>query len=256
MLSTNSIADALRAAPPGTESSSIGMPRASRTGNNPGQGTLGPGTPIPVPRGPSPVSSGSLMHHAVSLSGPMGLTTRLVKDGAGYYLIEEKTGMRIDVIDDPDIPDEVFSKSGSHSAAKSERDVQPCERNLTWPGPRNLKDPQPQSMLETPLAGNPSNLDTRIARFVDESGPELLNKDQLAMINRLHRSLATGQEQILSTTSINNHAVLVQFWDNVAARFEELHDSILGQCTKLDKCVSDNVKALQDLGVSEALLAR
>ncbi|KAJ6526606.1 hypothetical protein DFH09DRAFT_1095150 [Mycena vulgaris] len=228
------------------------------TGTDPPIIPLTRGTPSPE-RGPS-VSPGSPTPGTSSPSAPTGLTARVVSAPDGtYYLIHEATGLRMDVIDDDNI---IATDELSHILPN-----QPQGSEHTEPLPSSESD-LPDT-LGSEAAGSIPNpvrsADTKITDFIAEVGPESLTRDQMNTLNQIRGAIATGRDRLFTTTAMaldhqhettRNHATLVQFRDEVAAQFAVLHGEIYKRTDQFHNCISDNVKALRELGVSEMVLGK
>ncbi|KAJ6479868.1 hypothetical protein DFH09DRAFT_1341621 [Mycena vulgaris] len=209
--------------------------------------------------GPS-VSSGSPTPGTSSPSAPTGLTARVVgaPDGT-YYLVHKATGSRMDVIDDDNIivPEELSRTLPD----------QPQESEHTDPLPSSESD-LPDTLGSEAAGSIPHpvrSADAKITDFIADVGPDALTRDQMNTLNQIRGAIATGRDRLFATTAMaldhqhettHSHATLVQFRDEVAAQFAVLHEEIHKRNDQFNNCISDNVKVLRELGVSEMVLGK
>ncbi|KAJ6482375.1 hypothetical protein DFH09DRAFT_1107175 [Mycena vulgaris] len=222
----------------------------TQAGNNSASVSTGTDPPTIPLTGPS-VSPGSPTPGTSSPSAPTGLTARVVSAPNGtYYLIHEATGLRMDVIDDDNIlPNQPQGSEHTEPLPSSESDL-----------PDTLGS-EAAGSIPNPVRST----DTKITDFIAEVGPESLTRDQMNTLNQIRGAIATGRDRLFTTTAMaldhqhettRNHATLVQFRDEVAAQFAVLHGEIYKRTDQFHNCISDNVKALRELGVSEMVLGK
>ncbi|KAJ7601424.1 hypothetical protein DFH06DRAFT_1154129 [Mycena polygramma] len=207
---------------------------------------------------PSPIPSGSPAPRTASPFAPTGLTARVVSDGkGGHFLVQLETGLRIDVIDDESIPtpEDLASVSVRKPAG-------PSESGPTLSEESDITDTRGSTEVNTRSSSH-HGVENKIAALLAEVGPDALSREQKAVVNQLRGSLTTGRDRLFTTTAMVldnqqeirlSHEELMNFRDEVANRLAEMHRTIRGRHDQLDNCVSENVKVLRDLGVSEALL--
>ncbi|KAJ7116747.1 hypothetical protein C8R46DRAFT_1239357 [Mycena filopes] len=185
----------------------------------------------------------------------MGLTARVHRGADGnYFLVHTDTGMRIDVIDDENLP-------------------LPEDPSLFAPEPTATVDGGPSLSSESDMAqtqdspdNNPArDLDDKIRGILEDLGPGILSQEHMAAINQMRGALSTGRERLFTTTAIvldhqqenrGSHDALLKLRDEVADRLTTLHSGIVDRQTQLNNCVSANIKALRALGMSENLLGQ
>ncbi|KAJ7026308.1 hypothetical protein C8F04DRAFT_1190630 [Mycena alexandri] len=209
-----------------------------------------------VSNGPSPIPTGSPAPGTSSPYAPM-LTARGVVRGSdgSYFLIQTDTGMRIDVIDNASLPlPEDLSRLRAEQVPTTDGDTPSDISDLEATNDSDEARPQP---------GRP--LDDQIRTILDELGPNSLTVEQTATINQMRGALTTGRDRLLATTAmvidnqqetLASHNTLLNFRDEVADRFARLHDVLKDNRATLNNCVTANVKALRDLGLSESLLGQ
>ncbi|KAJ6451523.1 hypothetical protein C8R47DRAFT_1259369 [Mycena vitilis] len=173
------------------------------------------GTPAPS-GAPSPVPSGSPAPRTNSPFAPTGLTAKVVAGGNGeVFLIEMSTGLRIEVIDDENVP--------------TPEDAAMARTNPSTDGRPTLSEESDMVLTQTSEPPKTTaSADTKIADLVSELGDSSLTREQLATINQLRGTLATGRDRLFTTTSMvldaqneasNHHSALEAFKAEVAQKF-------------------------------------
>ncbi|KAJ7612426.1 hypothetical protein DFH06DRAFT_1147149 [Mycena polygramma] len=181
---------------------------------------------------------------------------KVVTDGKEVFLIHVETGMRIDVIDDDNIPapEDVSRFVAEHVPQSEGGPTLSDESDMALTG---------MSEATTTKSKSTSGLDSRMAALLTEIGPDTLTREQMGTINQLRGAIATGRDRLFTTTSMMldnhnenrlSHAELVSFRDEVADKLASMHQGISERHTQLNNCVAENIKILRDLGISEALL--
>ncbi|KAJ7640211.1 hypothetical protein B0H17DRAFT_1149061 [Mycena rosella] len=190
------------------------------------------------PVGPSPIPSGSPAPGTSSPTAQHGLMARVVRgpDPGSFFLIEEATGLHIDVIDDESIvtPEDITCMVIASDTGPSEESDLPTQDSNATCAPHAIP------------------LDARIAALI-------------STLNQLWGALGTGRNRLFTTTAIliehqgearRGHETLLQIRDEVAAKLDSLHQKFCGRNDMLNTCVNSNVNAMRDLGISEALIGQ
>ncbi|KAF8145493.1 hypothetical protein K438DRAFT_1991784 [Mycena galopus ATCC 62051] len=193
-------------------------------------------------REPSPMPSGSPAPGTASPFASTGLTARMVVDkNRNSFFIEQATGMRIDILSENSHQDSDDRSQASGPTPSEESDIP-----------------------DTHTAGD-SATHAGLASITEELGQSPLPAEQESALNQLRGAIAIGRERLFATTSLtvgtqdelhNHHEELEDFKVEVARRFDEMHGKLESHQSQLNHCISENVKALRDLGISETLLGK
>ncbi|KAJ7610565.1 hypothetical protein DFH06DRAFT_1345970 [Mycena polygramma] len=206
---------------------------------------------------PSPVPSGSPAPKTESPFAPSGLTAKVMTDGKGdVFLIHLETGLRIDVIDDDNIPapEDVSRLVAEHVPRSEGGPTLSEESDMALTGTSETTNLKPR---------NSPGIDSRLNALLAEIGPDALTREQVGTINQLRGAMATGRDRLFTTTAMMidsqqesrlSYDELVNFRNEVADKLASMHQGIAERHGQLDNCVAENIKVLRDLGISEALL--
>jgi hypothetical protein len=142
----------------------------------------------PASGAPSPIPSGSPRPGTASPLAPSGLTARVVAGTNGtYYLVENDTGLRIDVIDDENVrtPEELFRTRAGHVSTAGESGLTLSEESDLAEIPES--DTAGQSTAPTRSAEN------KLDELLTAVGAEALSRKQAHTLNQIRGSLSTGR---------------------------------------------------------------
>ncbi|KAF8178813.1 hypothetical protein K438DRAFT_1977660 [Mycena galopus ATCC 62051] len=219
----------------------LGDTRSSASGARSASPNLGIGEQggfISPGRTPSPMPSGSPAPGTSSPFAPTGLTAKMMTDKHGAtFFIEQSTGMRIDILGDT------------------------VDRESQGSGPT----PSDESDIPDTHTAEDSNTNAKMASLAETVAESPLTAEQEGALNQMRGSIAIGRERLFATTSLgvetqdelhNHHEELEDFKLEVTRRFDEMHNKLHSHHTQLNNCISENVKVLRDLGISESLLGK
>ncbi|KAJ7603436.1 hypothetical protein DFH06DRAFT_1350198 [Mycena polygramma] len=233
-------------------------PSASGTRINSPSATAEVRRGTPPSGAPSPVPSGSPAPKTESPFRPSGLTAKVMTDGKGdVFLVHLETGLRIDVIDDENIPapEDVSRFVTEHVPHSEGGPTLSEESDMALTGTSDTTNLKPRR-------GSPG-IDSRLNALLAEVGPDVLTREQVGTINQLRGAVATGRDRLFTTTAMMvdnqqesrlSYEELVSFHNEVADKLATMHQGINARHNQLDNCVAENIKVLRDLGISETLL--
>ncbi|KAJ7076423.1 hypothetical protein C8R44DRAFT_896570 [Mycena epipterygia] len=219
----------------------------------PGSSTTNTGAFLSATSNQEPQGADGNTPHAPANPPLQNRCVKVRRDEFGIdYLIDPATGVQYDVSDDEDLSLHTPPPQGSPFLRRTSSQTISDASDISG-------SPQVQG------AGSPEfNSETLLEEFTRNPNPGSLTNAQRSQFNTLRGMLTMGRQSLLSTTSLvagqrvalqQSATALHEFCNDVAARFEDMNQSIVDNQERVDETLDNNVRILRAFSSTDQQLS-
>ncbi|KAJ7473856.1 hypothetical protein B0H11DRAFT_2282432 [Mycena galericulata] len=197
-----------------------------------------------------------------------GFQARYAVDAHGRpYLVEELTGLPVNIVESS--PSGIATSSGEAAVSTTRNGRSPSQTAAEAErSPSSTSQPSFDA-TEAGTVGQPGRVRSPdlilgpYAEMISRIPDGTLAPEELTKLHTFRGMFATSRDRLLASTVMianqqdslaHTHDEIIEVRDQTNSRLASLHNEVTGYQAKVNRCLTDNIQMLRDMGASDAAL--